>query len=428
MVYVIHFFTSEGTEDFGFALESSKLTSSQLADFRFIRALKLFIGNDEHLPDSTYAILLLSHIKSRFLLLLEKWAGLFPKLHEAISFVSKIEEKRYLGISLNDSLDILEKREFMFQMQEYEDGIPAKQRYEEYLNQNGLLLDLYKPHSYSYNDRVRFGPSDRKIRICRYCGRKMPDTTFKNVSHTISKSLGNINFITNDECDECNSRFGLGIEKDFLDYVSVYRSLAAQFEGHPYYTTKTDAFRLGVDKETNRIDFRITDEKKLKIVSSEKQVKYIVDGGYINYHNVYRALVKFVIGMLPNDQLPFFKKTISWVNGENNIAQLPIVKQIVYNEPEAHPFLNMFFRKQPSDQHPYLVADFHVNHLEFTYVVPGCQLDKNEFQENILDDFLKLRKDHNLWHDLQMNCQQPMHMNLKATYYFKQENEDGTDY
>ena len=70
MVYVIHFFTSEGTEDFGFALESSKLTSSQLADFRFIRALKLFIGNDEHLPDSTYAILLLSHIKSRFLLLL----------------------------------------------------------------------------------------------------------------------------------------------------------------------------------------------------------------------------------------------------------------------------------------------------------------------------------------------------------------------
>ena len=84
--------------------------------------------------------------------------------------------------------------------------------------------------------------------------------------------------------------------------------------------------------------------------------------------------------------------------------------------------MNMFFRKQHSNQYPYLVVDFHVNHLEFVYVIPGCQQDKKEFQENILDDFLKLRKDHNQWYDLHMNCPQPMHMNLKGTYYLKQNN------
>jgi hypothetical protein len=420
---VIHFFTSEGTEDIGFALESSKLTSSQLADFRFIRALKLFIGNDEHLPDSTYAILLLSHIKSRFLLLLDKWADLFPKLHEAISFVSKIEEKRYLGISLNDSLDILEKKKFMLQMQEYEEGIPAKQRYEEYLNQYGLLLNLYQPHSYSYNDRLRFGPSDRKLRVCRYCGKRMPETTFRNVSHTISRSLGNISFITNDECDNCNAHFGTGIEQEFLKYVSVFRTLAAIYEGHPFYTTQTDTFRLSVDEETNNIGFSILDLSKAKITSSDSEAEISVDGGYINFHDVYRALVKFVIGMLPDEQLPLFKETIKWVNGENNIIRLPNIKKAIYNEPERHPFMNMFFRKENTNEYPYLVVDFHVNHLEFVYVVPGCSKDESAFSDNILDEFLKLKKDSYQWRNVKMNLPQPRHMMFRVTYYMKHTND-----
>lgn len=419
MVYVVHFFTSDETENVDIALESLTLSVSQLSDIPLIRALKQMVGNDEHLPDSTYALPIIAQWKRNVLSVLKEGASLIPKLNELISFINKIEDGKNLGISFNETLDFFEKKKLLYEMKEREGGLPAKQEYEEFMRKNEMLFLLYSPYSITYKYRTRFGPNERELRICRYCGRKMPDTTFKNVSHTISKSLGNINFITNDECDECNSRFGLGIEREFLDYVSVYRSLAAKFEGHPYYTTKTEAFRLGVDEETNQISFRILDEKKLKIVSSENYVKYIVDGGYINYHNVYRALVKYVIGMLPDNQLPFFKKTISWVNGENIITQLPIVKQTIYNEPEPHPFMNMFFRKQPSDQYPYLVADFHVNHLEFIYVIPGCQQDKKEFQENILDEFLKLRKDHNQWYDLHMNCPQPMHMNLKATYYFK---------
>lgn len=424
MVYVVHFFTSDETENVEIALESSKLSVSQLSEIEPIRALKLLFGNDEHLPDSTYARPVIPQWKENVLPFMKKWALHIPKLNEIISFISKIEEGKYLGVSFNDSLNMFEKKKFLFEMKEREGGLPAKQQYEDFLRNNEKLFHIYQPYALSYKYRTRFGPNERGLRVCRYCGGKMPGTTFKNVSHTISNSLGNINFITNDECDNCNAHFGAGIEQEFLKYVSVYRSLAAKFEGHPYYTTKTEAFRLGVDEETNQISFSILDEKKLKIVSSENYVKYIVDGGYINYHNVYRALVKYVIGILSDDQLPFFKKTISWVNGENNITQLPIVKQTIYNEPEPHPFMNMFFRKRPSDQYPYLVADFHVNHLEFIYVIPGCQQDKKEFQENILDDFLKLRNDHNQWYDLHMNCPQPKHMNLKATYYFRPKNEN----
>ena len=241
-------------------------------------------------------------------------------------------------------------------MQELERGIPAKQRFDEFLSQNELWMQIYKPFCYVPNERIRFGVQERTKRICRYCGKRMPETTFKKDAHTISNSLGNIFFFTNDECDECNTNFGSGIEQEFIKYVSVYRTLAAQYEGHPYFTTQTSAFRLDVDKETNKICIEILDTSKARIKSSETQTDLYADGGYVN------------------------------------------------------------FRYNDSTEYPYLIAEFHVNHIEFVFVVPGCQKDDFEIRDNILDDFLKLRKDNNKWRNLDMNHPQPIHMRFHASF------------
>lgn len=423
MTYVIHFFTSEETNDVGCGLESSKLSTSQLSDFELVRVIKKFVGNDEHLPDSTYVLPIIEQWKQPFLATMEKWAVLCPKLNEVITLVSKLKEGRYLGVSFNEPIEYAKKKEILFKMQELERGIPAKQKFDEFMNQNGSWMQIYKPFCYVPNERIRFGVQERFMRVCRYCGKRMPETTFKKDAHTISKSLGNIQFITNDECDKCNKHFGAGIEQEFVNYISIYRTLAARYEGHPYFTTHTTSFRLAVDEDTNKIRFDILDKSKARIESSDKQIDIYADGGYINYHNVYRALVKFVIGMLPDEQLPFFKDTIKWINGKDNLSQLPIVKETIYPEPEQHPFINLFFRKNESNVYPYLVAEFHFNHLEFVYVVPGCQLDKFEIKDNILDDFLKLRKDNNRWRNLEMHRLQPTHMKLHASFYMKKNNE-----
>lgn len=419
MAYVIHFFTSEETNEVGCGLESSKLSTAQLSDFELVRVIKRFVGNDEHLPDSTYVLPIIEQWKQLFLATMEKWAVLCPKLNEVIALVSKLREGMYLGVSFNETMEFKDKKELLFKMQELEKGMPAKQRFEDFLNQNELWMQVYQPCCYVPKERVRFGVQERDRRVCRYCGKRMPETSFKKYAHTISKSLGNIQYITNDECDNCNKRFGAGIEQEFVNYISIYRTLAAQYEGHPYFTTHTNSFRLAVDENTNKICFEILDNSKTRIEVSEKQTDIYVDGGYINYHNVYRALVKFVIGMLPDEQLPFFKDTIKWINGEDNLSQLPNVKETIYTEPEQHPYINMFFRKNKSNEYPYLVAEFHVNHLEFVYVVPGCQLDKFDIKNNILDDFLKLRKDNNRWNNLNMQHPQPVHMKLHASFYLK---------
>ena len=415
MAYVIHFFTSEETNEVGCGLKSSKLSTSQLSDFELVRVLKTFVGNED-LPDSTYVLPIIEQWKKPFLATMQKWAVLFPKLNEVISLVSKLEEGRYLGISFNEPIEYVNKKEILFKMQELERGIPAKQRFDEFLSQNELWMQIYKPFCYVPNERIRFGVQERTKRICRYCGKRMPETTFKKDAHTISNSLGNIFFFTNDECDECNTNFGAGIEQEFIKYVSVYRTLAAQYEGHPYFTTQTSAFRLDIDKETNKICIEILDTSKARIKSSETQTDLYADGGYVNFHNVYRALVKYVIGMLPDEQLPFFRDTIRWVNGEMNLSRLPRIKETFYPEPEQHPFINMFFRYNDSTEYPYLIAEFHVNHIEFVFVVPGCQKDDFEIRDNILDDFLKLRKDNNKWRNLDMNHPQPIHMRFHASF------------
>ena len=343
-----------------------------------------------------------------------------PKLNEVKALVAKLEEGKYLGVSFNDTLDTLERKKLLLEMQELETGVSTKHEYEDFLLHNEAMLKIYQPHSYHYNERVRFGPIDRKSRVCRYCGKRIPETTFKNVSHTISKSLGNKSFITSDECDNCNAHFGAGIEQEFLRYISVYRSLAARYEGHPYFTTLTDSFRLDVNKITNRVCFDIIDKSRSKIEISGNRADIYTDGGFVNYHDVYRALVKYVIGMLPEEQLPLFKETIRWVNGENLFMHLPIIKESIYSEPEQHPFLNMFFRKEDSQLYPYLIADFHVNHLEFLYAIPGCQKDVDGIKEGALDAFLKLRNDTNDWRNIVMDFQQPRHRRLHAAFFLKQ--------
>ena len=64
MAYVIHFFTSEETNEVGCGLESSKLSTAQLSDFELVRVMKKFVGNDEHLPDSIYVLPIIEQWKN----------------------------------------------------------------------------------------------------------------------------------------------------------------------------------------------------------------------------------------------------------------------------------------------------------------------------------------------------------------------------
>lgn len=415
VTYIVNFFTSEEDKGAYFALQSSKCSIEDIFKTKFVTKLNQLIGNGKNSPEGIFVLQISEKWKEVFIKFIKETSKTMPELQSVIALVSKLDEGKCLGVLLNCSIDVIETKKLMLEMQELESGTSTKEQLKNFLNKYSALFEHYRLLNYPYNKTVRFGEQKRELRTCRYCGCSMPDkATFKTDAHTISNSLGNIAYFTNDECDRCNKKFGATIEQEFLKYVSLSRVISGQFEGFKSHKIKTDSFNLSVNPDTNDVEFKLTDYTKASVKKDKTGIFLEVDS--IDFSDVYRAMVKFVIGMLPTSELKHFKKTIGWINKDLTIT-LPNIKEIIHKEPVVHPFLNMYFRKKNADSLPYLCADLHILHYEFVFMISGCELDYQTLSSTIMDEFLKLYENDKKWNDIQLKDNQPtrllLHINLE---------------
>lgn len=180
--------------------------------------------------------------------------------------------------------------------------------------------------------RVYIGEPDKSKRTCRYCLRSYPDVSFNQVAHTISEALGNKTIITNTECDDCNNRYGTGIEMDCANYHNFLRRL---------YNIKGKG--PAKDGGTNfKIDHNEDGEIKIGIVMTNDEIEKFTDiseqtGRFIfplrisqKYKpiNIYRALCKYSLGILDDNDIPKFRSTIEWMDGKRKFVPLPKVAML----------------------------------------------------------------------------------------------------
>ena len=404
VTYIINFFTSEEDKGAYIALQSSKLSIEDIFKTEFVTKLNRLVGNGDKSPEGIFVFQIIERWKEVFIKFIKDASKTIPELQSVIALVSKMEEGKCLGVLLNCSIDAIETKKLMLEMKELESGTSTKEQLKDFLNNYSALFEHYRLLNYPYNKIVRFGEQRRELRTCRYCGCSMSDNaTFKTDAHTISNCLGNIAYFTNDECDECNKKFGATIEQEFLKYISFSRVISSQFEGFKSYKIKTDSFELSVNPDTNDVEFKLIDYTKASVIRDKTGL--VLDVGSIDFSDVYRAIVKFVIGMLPTSELKHFKKTIDWIN-KDCVITLPNIKETIHKEPVVHPFINMYFRKKNEDPLPYLCADLHILHYEFIFMIPGCELDNQILSSTIIDEFLKLYKKDAIWNDIQLNNKQ----------------------
>lgn len=419
--YIVNFITSDEEKGAYFALQSSECSIEDIYKTEFVTKLNQLVGNGDKSPEGIFVFQIIKKWKDVFIKFIKAASKNIPELQSVIALVSKLDEGKCLGVLLNCSVDAIETKRIILKMQELESGITTTEQFNDFLNKYSVLFEHYRLLSYPYNKTIRFGQQKRELRKCRYCGCSMSDNaTFKTDAHTISNCLGNLAYFTNDECDECNKKFGATIEQEFLRYMSLSRAISGQFEKFRAYKAQTSSFELGVNPDNNKLEINITDYSKAYIKKGKSEI--VLDGGYIDFSDVYRAMVKFVIGMLPDAEIIHFKETISWINKKNAIV-LPNVKERIHREPVVHPFINMYFRKNDSESLPYLCADLHVLHYEFVFMIPGCELDSNVFPSSIMDDFLKLYESNENWNDISMNYDEPTKMYLHISFEQLEEKE-----
>ena len=252
----------------------------------------------------------------------------------------------------------------------------------------GVLDNYDVVHYDNGKDQVKIGEADKSKRKCRFCGRMMPEVSYKKIAHTISEGLGNKCIITNDECDDCNETLGKEIEQDLITYLSPLRTFMSINGKNGKGKIKDDSFALYEDGPKS-MKFDLFE----KVIPEEKYWKFERDGDnfklsfthpqMVNPQDVYRAVVKYAIGVMDEAQLPYFEGTIKWIRKEWSATELPRLCFFLDQHPgrEGKPCIAVFTRKNGDWSLPYSYVELQVAGVVIFAIIPFCDQDDISFSQ-----------------------------------------------
>lgn len=251
----------------------------------------------------------------------------------------------------------------------------------------GGLLDNYRFLHFEQEKRqVRIGESEKSKRRCRFCGEMMPAVSFAKDAHAISEGLGNKSIITNDECDRCNEDLGREIEQDLMTYLSPMRIFISIRGKNGFAKIKDDSFALYEDSPGKiHIDLFEQDAPELKHWEFEQNGDdfrwTFTHPQMLNPQDVYRAVVKYAIGVMENAELSHFQDTINWVRKGRSATDLPRLYFYLDNNPKSDekPCITVFFRKNDDRSLPFCFVELQVSGVVVLGVIPFCDMDDRAF-------------------------------------------------
>ena len=263
---------------------------------------------------------------------------------------------------------------------------------------------LFEYHSYGFDGLEEWiGEADEDKRICCFCGRSVPKVSFKKVAHAIQDALGNKLLFCYEECDTCNHDLAV-VEDEFRIMMDFRRSI----------------FRIprkGTTKAAKVVgkDFIIVPDGK------GDPILYLMKEAIPQYHNntklflhhfelkspivneqMYKALCKMVIDVLPTKELPHFKNTIKWIKSKDFIPDtLPSIWLVVLADAEKdeipfkQPMLDVFINNHQEDlKAPYCTGIIWIYDIAYAFIVPLVDIDKGEYKydSDLSDHWKKIKQ------------------------------------
>lgn len=154
-------------------------------------------------------------------------------------------------------------------------------------------------------------------RKCRFCDRSEPETTFETLAHAIPESIGNKSLFSYYECDECNGKFGRGIESDFGNWSKPIRAMT-RIKGKNGVPTVAKNGKLGWRVETDEQgDLRMKMKEAAPIFTvdeEKKQITFHLTRGDYTPAAVLKTFMKIALTLLPQLQMFYFSGLRNWVN------------------------------------------------------------------------------------------------------------------
>ena len=307
------------------------------------------------------------------------------------------------------------------------------------------LWEHYEVRIYKGDDRRNIGVYDKGMRVCRFCGKKMPEVSFKNKSHAISEALGNKGLICFEECDECNKRFNESIERDIAHLFAPHLMLHGVAGKNGIPTIEGDGILIKNDTRSRAAIGRDTIVYTLREMPNSQDPRAmaatISNSDYRLYsdytpQNVYKCLCKYVLSLIDSSELPYFQDTIAWINEPLTKHRLPPIWHYSVNADgktwEQTTAMIIMRRKHEEKELPYCWAIFIIAGEPHLFIVPFCSKDKYKFVGKTRQDFfmdgIKNMMKSIQFHPQKMNRTTPVRMKIRTTFEIPSDCVEGRDY
>lgn len=169
-----------------------RIDLSSLTDDVFDKVLAGLSATDMCVEGSPFTgkYVLKSGASSSFCSMLEsEVAPAFPRVKQLMAYLNALQDGDVFRIVSEDA-PTMNKQLAVLKTKGLETGEDEIAIHNSYLLKWGALSTGYRHFAYGYDGiRTAVGEGNKAKRVCRFCGQKMPEVTFKDVAHAVSEGL-----------------------------------------------------------------------------------------------------------------------------------------------------------------------------------------------------------------------------------------------
>ncbi len=241
--------------------------------------------------------------------------------------------------------------------------------------------------------RIILGPNCN--RICRFCEKDETKTTFDTEAHAIPELLGNKSIFSNYECDDCNQFFGIGIENDLGNWTKPSRTLSQIHgkRGVPSIKKLGPGQPWRIDYDDDGLHFKeYESDPHFEVDIEKRQVRFDLTRDVYTPVAVLKAFVKIGLTLLPPEELPNFKESLSWICEQDHtkswVSKYPVFHTF-HPGPRRHDLLvvRLMRRRDSIVNLPYTFLVLGFGNDVYQVFIPCPQRDSMIYHKNLTIPF-----------------------------------------
>jgi hypothetical protein len=301
-----------------------------------------------------------------------------PPIHQVKQFVRRLAEGEYFLLLRGppgSTVEQLAQEERLHRLN-YPDALDTSAQTKAVF---GALLDTYEMTWWRTDKLTVIADKPRARRRCRFCDRTVEqEASFNSVAHAIPTALGNDHLKLAEECDDCNGYFGRETEPSLIALFDMFRAVLGtqgrgKNSGRP--ELKYANGKLFHDGQKLNIQARAIEED-----ANGAMTIALGPGASMVPVSVYRALVKIVLSVLPDEELAPLRRTIEWLRwNKHDDVRLPRVSSAVIPlPPNPSAQIVVYRRKQASSTLPHIIGEFRLGCFIYAFAVPLSERDEGD--------------------------------------------------